>query len=77
MHIILLLFVLAFYFIPTSIAMQRETKNLGAIVMINLFFGWTILGWIAALLWAIAEGKEEQGLIEEPFNLRYTAERKS
>jgi len=25
---------------------------LGAILMVNVVFGWTVLGWIAALIWA-------------------------
>ena len=37
------------------IANQRDTNHLGTIFIINLLFGWTVLGWIAALIWAIVE----------------------
>ncbi len=53
----LVLFILAaiFYFIPTVIACKRNAGHTGKIFLINLVFGWTVLGWIAALLWAIVE----------------------
>jgi Superinfection immunity protein len=44
-----------FYFIPTFIAMMRDAAHRGSIALINLLFGWTVLGWIAALIWAIVE----------------------
>jgi Superinfection immunity protein len=39
------------YFLPTIIA---ETHRTG-IFWLNLIFGWTVLGWIAAFIWAFAE----------------------
>ena len=38
------------YFIPT--AMGAKKKNGGAIFMLNLFLGWTLIGWVVALVWA-------------------------
>ena len=51
------LFVLAtvfllLYFIPTIVAAMREHHQQGAIFMLNLLLGWTVLGWAAALIWA-------------------------
>jgi amino acid transporter len=40
------------YFLPTLAARSRHHHNTEAILLLNLFFGWTILGWIAALIWA-------------------------
>jgi cytoskeletal protein RodZ len=54
------LLVLIFYFLPAVIASQRNTKHGGMIFLVNLVFGWTILGWIAALIWAIVEAPHEQ-----------------
>lgn len=42
------------YFIPSIIAANRKHHNSTAIFVVNLFFGWTVLGWVAALVWAIA-----------------------
>lgn len=41
-----------FYFVPALIARQRQHPNQEAIVVLNLFGGWTGLGWIIALVWA-------------------------
>ena len=43
---------LALYFLPTIIANVRSHRNTMAIVMVNIFLGWTFLGWVAALVWA-------------------------
>ncbi len=42
----------AIYFLPTIVASGRRHRNGGAIFIINLFFGWTLLGWVLALAWA-------------------------
>ena len=41
-----------FYFIPSIIAGARGHHQTVAIVVLNLFLGWTFLGWVAALVWA-------------------------
>jgi len=41
------------YMIPSILAEQRQHRNLTAIVILNLFLGWTFLGWVGALIWAI------------------------
>ena len=40
------------YFIPTIIAMGAERKNSVAITALNIVLGWTLLGWVIALVWA-------------------------
>ena len=46
-------FFLACYFIPSWIACGRSHHNSAAIVLLNIFCGWTALGWIAALIWSM------------------------
>jgi len=46
---------IVFYFLPALIADKRKVAAAGTIAWVNFFFGWTILGWIAALIWAVAE----------------------
>ena len=43
---------LAVYFIPVVIAYVRRHKNILAITLMNIFVGWTFIGWLAALLWS-------------------------
>lgn len=42
------------YFLPSWIAWQRKHHNKGPIIITNLIFGWTVLGWIAALIWSVS-----------------------
>lgn len=54
--IILLILALFFYFLPSYIG--RNGKNSAAILALNAFLGWTILGWVGALVWAISTANE-------------------
>ncbi len=40
------------YFLPTIIAANRG-HSVAGILLLNLFLGWTGIGWIALLLWAL------------------------
>jgi hypothetical protein len=44
---------LAIYFFPSYIAHKRNHKNLVAIFALNLLTGWTFIGWVVALVWAL------------------------
>lgn len=48
-----MLFALAFYFAPAIIAAARNTHNATGILLLNIFLGWTIVGWFVALLMAV------------------------
>ncbi|HWZ77769.1 MAG TPA: superinfection immunity protein [Candidatus Sulfotelmatobacter sp.] len=40
------------YFLPAIIALARSKRDLLAIFLLNLFLGWSVIGWIVALVWA-------------------------
>lgn len=40
------------YFVPTFVAKCRRHNDGRAIFWLNILLGWTILGWIASLVWA-------------------------
>ncbi len=40
------------YFLPWHIAKSRKHPQEQAIFILNLFLGWTFLGWVMALIWA-------------------------
>jgi hypothetical protein len=50
--LVILLLMGALYFVPSFIAKGRKHHQAFAIFMLNLFAGWTILGWVGALVWA-------------------------
>ncbi len=41
------------YFFPAIVAMSKGQKDARSILVINLFLGWTAIGWVAALAWAV------------------------
>jgi hypothetical protein len=41
------------YFLPSAIAAARGKGNTVAIFALNLLAGWTFVGWVAALVWAL------------------------
>jgi hypothetical protein len=41
-----------FYFLPSIIAFARSKRDLLSIFFLNLFLGWTLIGWVVALVWA-------------------------
>lgn len=58
--ILSIIFFFLIYILPTTIALLRNHPNTAPIAIVNLFLGWTILGYIAALAWAftaIDQGK--------------------
>jgi hypothetical protein len=50
--------VLLVYFAPTAVASAREHHQTGAIFVLNLFLGWTLLGWLIALIWSATAVRE-------------------
>lgn len=46
---------LVIYFIPTFVAHNRQHKQQSSIVILNVFLGWTFVGWVIALIWAVKE----------------------
>ena len=43
------------HFLPTFVAGSRHVANFWWIFLINLFFGWTLIGWVVALVWAATD----------------------
>jgi hypothetical protein len=50
--------VLALYFLPAMIASNRGHRNSGPIFVVNLFLGWTLIGWVGCLAWGLAHQEE-------------------
>lgn len=42
----------ALYLLPTFEAWKKGHTNLTAIALINVFLGWSLIGWVAAIVWA-------------------------
>ena len=46
------LMIVVTYMLPTLIAYARDVSERQTIVVVNLAFGWTLIGWIVTLIWA-------------------------
>lgn len=53
--IIGLVFFIGLYWVPTIAAWVRHVPNRGSVAVVNLFLGWTIVGWIVALAMAMRD----------------------
>lgn len=48
----------ALYFVPSIVAIARNHRNGVPIGLLNIFLGWTVLGWVIALIWAFTTNVE-------------------
>jgi hypothetical protein len=51
-HLNGLLLCLTIYFIPTGIAVACARTNARSLYYFNLLLGWTLIGWVVALVWS-------------------------
>lgn len=51
------IWILVLYFLPTIFAWARNAKAMDGVLVINLFLGWTFIGWVIALAWAASSDK--------------------
>ena len=57
---VIFFFGIILYFTPVIVATNRKHRNAGAIAVLNLFLGWTLVGWVAALVWSFTDNCEVQ-----------------
>ena len=59
----MLVFLVSMYFLPVLVAGARKHKSVGSIAIINVFLGWTVIGWVVALAMAfsgnVSEGNKD------------------
>jgi uncharacterized membrane protein len=47
-----LFLILYIYFLPTITAIRKNSPNKMAVVIVNILFGFTLIGWVVALVLA-------------------------
>ncbi|GAB0149564.1 hypothetical protein McPS_23040 [Marichromatium sp. PS1] len=55
-----MVFALVLYFLPALVAQERRHTKAVAIFVLDLFLGWTFLGWVGALVWAFTEDNRDR-----------------
>jgi len=58
-----LLFFAAMYFLPALIAALRKHPQTLAIFVLDLLLGWSVIGWIGALVWSLTNPQPAQTVI--------------
>ena len=61
--LMLILMGIMLYFIPTIIAILKKKPNKLAISALNFFLGWSIIGWVVALVWSLSNNSSNQSII--------------
>ena len=56
----------ALYFLPSIEARINEQPNVMSIFLLNLFLGWTLVGWVIAISWA--HKKPSIAMLQTPVN---------
>ncbi|WP_249522996.1 superinfection immunity protein [Modestobacter marinus] len=64
--LMIVLVVLALYFTPTIIAFARGIADRGTVLVLNLFLGWTFVGWVVSLAMAARSRPEPVVLMAQP-----------
>lgn len=54
---------LLFYFLPLLIGWRRHVRHLGALAVVNVFLGWTLIGWVVALAMAFRSREPQEVVI--------------
>jgi hypothetical protein len=76
--LLLTLFIfLPLYFLPYIIAKARNNPNTTGILILNLFLGWTFIGWIGALAWAFSNAKQTPAVVVHNTSQSYSQEYKA
>jgi RsiW-degrading membrane proteinase PrsW (M82 family) len=63
MTAIFVLLAVAFYLLPFIIAACRSHNQTAAILLLNLLLGWTLVGWVVALVWSATNPATPQQVI--------------
>ncbi|MGZ3356439.1 MAG: superinfection immunity protein [Isosphaeraceae bacterium] len=58
-----LLILVGLYFTPLIVALIRKVPNTGSVAVINVFLGWSIIGWIVSLAMASRSVPKPQQII--------------
>ncbi|MFT4067467.1 superinfection immunity protein [Paraburkholderia sp.] len=53
------MFALALYFLPAILADRRKRRDVLTLALFNACLGWTVLGWLLALYWALQPNPPE------------------
>ena len=45
------------YFLPTLLAVTRRSSTAAAAIVVDVFLGWSVIGWVVALALAVSDSR--------------------
>ena len=51
--VFIILLIASVYFLPTIVAKVRKQPNFASVLVLNTFLGWSFIGWVVSLVWAV------------------------
>jgi hypothetical protein len=67
---LIVIVVIWIYILPTIIAYSRKREAKATVLIINLFFGWSLIGWGIALYIALIKDDEPEKIIIQHYNIK-------
>ena len=69
LKMVLIILAIVAYWVPTIIAIFRikQIQNVGSIIVINAFLGWTVVGWVIALAMAVSKPRPDMFAQAPPY----------
>jgi len=65
MAVFLIIIAFVAYWLPSIVAGARHKAHGGGVIVVNIFLGWTVIGWVVALAMALS-GPTEQSAKPQP-----------
>ena len=59
LQVVEVVFALAIYFLPSIIADHRKRHDILTLALFNACMGWSVVGWLLALYWALLPNPPE------------------
>jgi hypothetical protein len=68
-----ILLIALLYFLPTFNAYSNKKRNASSVLIVNLFFGWTVIGWVIAFAMSAGKDAAPTVIVKEKEHLPKTA----
>lgn len=64
--LILIAVAIYLYFIPAIYASRKNRRDTMPILVLNVLLGWTLVGWVVALVWAARDDSPASVVVQSP-----------
>jgi len=61
--VLVVIFGVLFYLAPSIVALLKKKRNSVAILALNILLGWTLIGWVVSLVWALTSDSDIKVII--------------